>query len=646
MPGEGDKLEELYHLGRSGEAMGEYGGDLNANLLCPDTGDPQLDKAVVQWMTWDQNPQTRAQIESLAREGKRQELRERLCSRMTFGTAGLRAPMGAGFALINDLTVIQSTQGMHRYLEKSFPDLRRRGVVIGYDTRGQEASNCSSERLARLAAAVLLSRNVPVFLFSTYVPTPFVPYAVRKLGTAAGVMVTASHNPKEDNGYKVYWKNGAQIASPHDKEILKCIEESLEPWSDSWKENLADSSDLRSDPLEKICRSYMEDLKLVCFHRELNTKTPLKFVHTAFHGVGHEYVQQAFRVFGFLPPLPVPEQKDPDPEFSTVRSPNPEEGESVLELSLRLAEKEGARVVVATDPDADRLAVAEQYEPGRWKVFTGNEMAALLGWWLFWNWREKHADMADLDRVYMLATTVSSKILRTIARREGFHFEETLPGFKWIGNRVKELMDKGNEVLFAFEESIGFMCGTSVLDKDGVSAAVVVAEMAAYLETRNFTMTQQLAHIYEVYGLHISETSYLICHDPPTVNRIFARLRNFGGEVRYPLSCGEHSITHIRDVTTGYDSSQRSGKSVLPITKNSQMVTFTFQNGSVATLRTSGTEPKIKYYAELCAAPGKSDLSSMREELRKLTAALVEDFLEPDRNNLTRRSSRESEKLL
>uniref|UniRef100_A0A8C1ENZ2 Phosphoglucomutase 2-like 1 n=2 Tax=Cyprinus carpio TaxID=7962 RepID=A0A8C1ENZ2_CYPCA len=556
------------------------------------------------------NPQTWKQMESLVREGRVVELRRRLCSRMTFGTAGLRAEMGAGFACINDLTVIQSTQGMYKYLAKYVPDLKTRGLVVGFDTRAQTSSGCTSERLARLTAAVMLCKDVPVYLFSTYVPTPFV----------------------------VYWHNGAQISSPHDKEILRCIEESSEPWPESWNEDLVESSLLRRDPLEDVSRWYMEELNTICFHRELNAMSPLKFVHSSFHGVGHNYVQRAFQQFGFPPPIPVPEQKDPDPDFSTVRCPNPEEGESVLELSLRLAEREEARIVVATDPDADRLAVAEQNDNCGWKVFTGNELAALLGWWMLFNWKEAHPDPADTERVYMLATTVSSKILKAFARIEGFHFEETLPGFKWIGNRIHELKKTGKEVIFSFEESIGFLCGNMVLDKDGVSTAAVVAEMAAYLHTKNLSLKQQLINIYEIYGYHISRTCYVICNDPPTIHKIFSRLRNFGGPGVYPESCGDYCITHIRDVTTGYDSSQPDKKCVLPLSRNSQMVTFTFQNGIVATLRTSGTEPKIKCYTEFCAAPGERDISSLEEDLRKVTAALVEEFLEPDKNNLLRRS--------
>uniref|UniRef100_A0A671L448 Glucose 1,6-bisphosphate synthase-like n=1 Tax=Sinocyclocheilus anshuiensis TaxID=1608454 RepID=A0A671L448_9TELE len=586
-------------------------GDLNANSQClSSTGDLVLDKAVNQWMAWDKNPQTRKQMESLVREGHVVELRRRLCSRMTFGTAGLRAEMGAGFACINDLTVIQSTQGMYKYLAKYFPDLKTRGLVVGFDTRAQTSSGCTSERLARLTAAVMLCKDIPVYLFSTYVPTPFV----------------------------VYWHNGAQISSPHDKEILHCIEENTEPWPESWNEHLVESSLLRRDPLEDVCRWYMEELNTICFHRELNAKSPLKFVHSSFHGVGHNYVQRAFQQFGFPPPIPVPEQKETDPDFSTVSCPNPEEGESVLELSLRLAEREEAHIVVATDPDADRLAVAERNGNFGWKVFTGNELAALLGWWMLFNWKEAHPDPADTETVYMLATTVSSKILKAFARIEGFHFEETLPGFKWIGKRIHELTKTGKEVIFSFEESIGFLCGNMVLDKDGVSTATVVAEMAAYLHTKNLSLNKQLINIYEIYGYHVSRTSYVLCSDPLTIHRIFSRLRNFGGPGDYPELCGDYCITHIRDVTTGYDSSQPDKKCVLPLSKNSQMVTFTFQNGVVATLRTSGTEPKIKYYSEFCAVPGERDISSLEEELRKVTTALVEEFLEPDKNNLLRRS--------
>ncbi|PIO31462.1 hypothetical protein AB205_0194230 [Aquarana catesbeiana] len=204
----------------------------------------------------------------------------------------------------------------------------------------------------------------------------------------------------------------------------------------------------------------------------------------------------------------------------------------------------------------------------------------------------------------MLASTVSSKILRAIALQEGFHFEETLTGFKWMGNRAKELIDQGKTVLFAFEEAIGYMCCPFVLDKDGVSAAVIAAEMASYLATKNLTLSQQLNAIFNKYGYHISRNSYFLCYDQTTIKNLFDNLRNYNGDSGYPKLCGKFQLTGVRDLTTGFDDNQPDNKAILPTSKSSQMITFTFSNGGVATMRTSGTEPKIKYYAELCAAPG------------------------------------------
>ncbi|XP_019716271.1 glucose 1,6-bisphosphate synthase [Hippocampus comes] len=618
------------------------GGAAEAEQRPPSSGDEKVDEALRRWMRWDKNEWTRAQTVALLGSASVSELQRRFCSTLTFGTAGLRAPMGAGFSRINDLTVIQSTQGLCAYLLKCIPDAARRGVVVGFDTRGQPESGCSSQWLASLTAAVMLSREVSVHLFSSYVPTPYVPFAVKELGAAAGVMVTASHNPKEDNGYKVYWRNGAQVTSPHDAAIMASVKEHQEPWSAAcWDVRLAQHSPLRSDPLRHVDAAFMRAVASLCWHREANSRCQLKFVHSSFHGVAHDFIQRAFATFGFeSPPIPVPEQKDPDPQFPTVRVPNPEEGHSVLELSFRLAERENAAVVLATDPDADRLAVAELSDGGEWKVFSGNELAALLAWWMLSSWKSTAGDGADLRDVYMLTTAVSSRILHSMARQEGFHVEETLPGFKWIGNRIQELTAEGKTVLFAFEESIGFLCGSRIPEKDGVSTAVVVAEMAADLRDRKLSLQQQLHNIYQMYGYHMSRTSYVICNDGVTIGRIFARLRDFGGGGGgpYPATCGGIRVVHVRDVNRGFDSSQADSRSVLPMSRSGHMITFTLENGVVATLRTSGTEPKIKIYTELCTAPGTSVVSGLEAELRKVTDALLDDFLEPEKNDLIRRA--------
>ncbi|XP_059194138.1 phosphoglucomutase-2 [Centropristis striata] len=599
------------------------------------TGDTKLDQAVKQWLQYDKNPKTLSMVQDLVKEGAVEALRKCFSSRMEFGTAGLRAAMGPGTSRMNDLTIIQTTQGFCRYLEESFADLKERGVVIGYDARADPPSGGSSKRFSNLAAAVFISRGVPVHLFSDITPTPFVPFTVSHLGLCAGIMVTASHNPKQDNGYKVYWDNGAQIVSPHDKGIAKAIEENLEPWSESWNTEEARKSPLLKDPYQDIHTQYFKAIQTHCHHRDINKSSEVKIVHTSVHGVGHAFVQSAFKAFDLHPPYAVEEQKDPDPEFPTVKYPNPEEGEGVLTLSFALAEKEGATVVLANDPDADRLAIAEKQESGQWRVFSGNELGALLGWWMFRCWKQQNSDAAAVKNVYMLSSTVSSKILRAIALKEGFHFEETLTGFKWMGNRAKDLLDQGKTVLFAFEEAIGYMCSPSVLDKDGVSAAAIAGEMISYLATKKTNLSQQLTAIYEEYGYHITKNSYFICHDQDVIRSLFERLRNYSGQKEsYPTECGRFSISAVRDLTTGYDSNQSDKKAVLPTSRSSQMITFTFSNGGVATMRTSGTEPKIKYYTELCAAPGNSDMKHLKKELDDLVDAIIENFFEPEKNKL------------
>ncbi|XP_054996655.1 phosphopentomutase [Sorex araneus] len=596
--------------------------------------DPGLDQEVTRWLRWDKNPLTSELVKQLVADNNKEELQKCFGTRMEFGTAGLRAAMGPGISQMNDLTIIQTTQGFCRYLEKQFSDLKQRGVVISFDARAHPASGGNSRRFAQLAATTFITQGVPVYLFSDITPTPFVPYTVSRLKLCAGIMITASHNPKQDNGYKVYWENGAQIISPHDKGISQAIEGNLEPWPQAWDSSCIDNSPLLHDPLASINKDYFEDLKKYCFHRPVNKETHVKFVHTAVHGVGHAFVQSAFRAFDFAPPAPVSEQKDPDPEFPTVKYPNPEEGKGVLTLSFALADKVGAKIVLANDPDADRLAVAEKQDSGEWRVFSGNELGALLGWWLFTSWKAKNQDHSALKDTYMLSSTVSSKILRAIALKEGFHFEETLTGFKWMGNRAKQLMDQGKNVLFAFEEAIGYMCCPFVLDKDGVSAAVISAELASFLATRNLSLSQQLKAIYVEYGYHITKASYFICHDQSIIKKLFENLRNYDGKNNYPKTCGKFKISGIRDLTTGYDDSQPNKKAILPTSKSSQMITFTFANGGVATIRTSGTEPKIKYYSELCAPPGNSDPEQLKKELNELVSAIEEHFFQPQKYNL------------
>ncbi|XP_018014829.1 phosphoglucomutase-2 [Hyalella azteca] len=583
---------------------------------------------VEEWLQWDQNSSTRQEVEELVAQKKHKVLEGLLLSRLVFGTAGLRARMGAGYSQLNDLVIIQTSQGLVKYLLEVEPDAAKRGIVIGHDSRH------NSHRFARLAASAFLLGGVNVYLLGDICPTPFVPFTVKQLGAAAGVMVTASHNPKEDNGYKVYWSNSAQIIPPHDSGIQESIEQHLQPWPGVWDTQAAEQHERLSDPLDRMAPLYYQALASSMLDVALNGTTPLRFTVTAMHGVGHRYMKEAFKACGFKDFVPVVEQMEPDPDFPTVRFPNPEEGKSALDLSFRAADAADSSIILANDPDADRLALATKQD-GAWKVFTGNEEGALLGWWT-WQRHKQRSPHTPPEDVYMIASTVSSKILRAIANKEGFNFIETLTGFKWMGNEAVKLLSENKTVLFAFEEAIGFMAGVEVLDKDGVSAGVYMAELASHLHTKGLTLLQQLQIIYQMYGYHASRNSYFICHDALKIKAIFERIRNFSGPKTYPESVcgGKFAVSAVRDLTTGYDSSQADGRAMLPSSSSSQMITFSFSNGCVVTLRTSGTEPKIKYYSEICAKPEQSDWAALEAELELLVSAVVEELLQPQFNEL------------
>ncbi|XP_013104900.1 phosphopentomutase [Stomoxys calcitrans] len=608
------------------------------------SGDAKLDEQIELWLKWDRNEKTLNEIKQLIAASDWDQLKKRLLERLAFGTAGLRGCMRAGFDSMNDLVIVQTAQGLCEYIKKQYkPEEYQRGVVFGYDGR------YNSKRFAELSSTIFVQNGIRVFLYGRMVATPFVPFAISQKKCLAGVMVTASHNPKEDNGYKVYWGNGAQIISPHDKGIQQCILENLEPLENSWDTSFLNGCSILEDPYKEMFESYYKTLldhipqdflQINKKHRDMGE---LKFVYTAMHGVGWPYVEKAFSEACLPLLLPVEEQKEADPDFPTVKFPNPEEGKSSLELSIKKAEAEGVSIILANDPDADRLACAEKDpKTGLWKVFNGNELGALIGWWSVQNYKALHPNV-DLADCYLLASTVSSKILRSMGDVDGYKFVETLTGFKWMGNEAIQLLNKGKQVLFAFEEAIGFMFSTSVLDKDGVSAATHLATMTCYLrETQGITLNEKLRQIYETYGYHCTNCSYLFCDKAPVIKRIFERLRNFqnGKPNTYPESIlnGEFAIKHVRDLTTGVDTSQPDGKATLPVSSSTQMITFSFENGLVITLRTSGTEPKIKYYAELCAKPEEKDWPSLRDTLNRMVEAIVEEFLQPTLNDLKPKS--------
>ncbi|KAG8825760.1 Phosphoglucomutase-3 [Serendipita sp. 399] len=637
---------------------------------------PSLKDLVDSWLQTDQNEETREEIRRLWEQGNTVELERRLRTRIEFGTAGLRGRMEAGFSRMNDLIIIQTSQGLCNYISTQVHNTRSRGIVIGHDHRH------NSERWAGLTAAVFIQEGFTVYLHRGLVHTPLsvstsifisaltrvrVPFTVRHKEAAAGVMITASHNPKQDNGYKVYWGNAVQIIAPHDVGISNAIASKLNvelslPWSDAAIQAYEHPQAL--DVTNEMYELYFQVLKTLA--APVPSESTINFVTTPMHGVGNKPVLRALQDMG-LPLqriLVVPEQQEPNPEFPTVSFPNPEEHGALVRVSLdaailsdlkyyqtlamRKADEIGAAYVLAQDPDADRFSAAERTSAG-WHQFSGDQLGSLFASRALNKYKETGKSM---DRLAMVASTVSSKMIESMAKVEGFRFVECLTGFKYIGNVACRLVEDGYDVPFGYEEAIGFMLENGIRDKDGVSATVAFVELVTQLETRGLSALQYIEELYGRYGYFETNNSYFICRDPPTINAIFARLRDYNSVhpgssntslrspagATYPTKIASLGMYSVRDLTSGYGFDSTRSPHFQPDLPLSGGHMITFRAGSleqdnvevVLTIRTSGTEPKIKYYLE-----GKgSDRTFIAEILRKVVAEIRDDWMEATKNNL------------
>ena len=453
---------------------------------------------------WDPNPTTRAYVAArLQPTPVVTELEPLFGKRIRFGTAGLRARMAPGISCINDLVVLQTAQGICRYAQRVFgiERLKSQGIVVGYDHRRSLEFQLSSKRFAEITTIVFASEGIPVYLFGEIVATPFVPFCIVQRQCCAGIMVTASHNPKEDNGYKIYWNDGVQITAPHDSGIAKSILDNLEPWPkvrQLLKED-APTFDVVSDPTQELTEAYFR-INTTKLARHPPPSDRLDIMYTAMHGVGHKWAQKMFQSFDLAPFIPVPSQVAPDPDFPTTRKPNPEERGALDDAKAVATEGKLAnrnKLILANDPDADRLAVAEYdvldgSSQGTWATFSGNEIGVMLAHWQWENRLNNNVATAEetqasrIPQKYaMVTTTVSSRMLERMAKVEGFYYEETLTGFKWLGNCCKRLQAEGYKVLLSYEEAIGFCLSDEVFDKDGINAAAVFAELAVRIASRS-----------------------------------------------------------------------------------------------------------------------------------------------------------------
>jgi phosphomannomutase len=542
------------------------------------------------WVENDPDPTTQAELGALLDEvdlGKT-DLADRFACALEFGTAGLRGVIGAGPNRMNRAVILKTTWGLAEYLKAEVPDVATRGVVIGYDGRRL------SPELADDTACVLAAAGIRAHVFQDFAATPLTAFAVHHLGAAAGVMVTASHNPPEYNGYKVYWGNAAQIVPPIDVGIAKAIERA--PGASSVPRLTRKEAEQRGLVVPvpaSVERAYLDAVRAL----EVNPGGPreLAIVYTPLHGVGDDLARKAFAEAGFVNVTSVPEQQKPDGEFPTVAFPNPEE-KGAMDLSFALARKLSAELILANDPDADRLAVAvpSKSSPTGYLQLTGNQVGVLLGHYLL---TERRANVPVPDKRLVLASIVSSPQLGTIAHALGVRYEETLTGFKWIANRAMDLDKEGFSFVFGYEEALGYTVGEVVRDKDGVSAAVIMAEVVATLKARGKTLVEELEVIARRYGLYVSQQVSVTkkgVEGADAIRKMMDALR-----ASPPREVGSLKVLAMSDLQASQRRNFAANEITAVLLPKSNVLTFELAGRSRIIARPSGTEPKIKFYFDV-----------------------------------------------
>ena len=547
--------------------------------------------------------------ELLAIRNDEKEIEDRFYKELEFGTGGLRGVIGAGTNRMNIYTVRKATQGLANYILKQGG--KEKGVAIAYDSRRK------SPEFADEAALCLAANGIKAYVFDALRPTPELSFALRQLGCISGIVITASHNPPEYNGYKAYWEDGAQVTAPKDKEIITEVK------------NVTDYHDVKTMDKEEAIKAglyqvigadiddaYMTELKKQIIHPEIikEMADDIKIVYSPFHGTGNVPVRRILSELGFKHVYVVPEQELPDPDFTTLDYPNPEDPKAFT-LALKLAKEKNADIVLATDPDADRLGIyALDTKSGEYVPFTGNMSGMLIAEYIL---RERTATATMPANPALVTTIVTTNMAKAISDDYNVKCIEVLTGFKYIGEQIKWFEQSGsNNYVFGLEESYGCLAGTHARDKDAVVAVMCLCEMAAWCKKHGKTVWDQMLALYEKYG-YFKETQYTITlkgiEGSKQIAAIMDKLRS-----DLPKEFGELKVVEVRDYDRNKIVNMESGEERETGRPQSNVIYFDLTNDSWCCARPSGTEPKLKFYMGVKG----SSLEDAQEKVEKLTEAL------------------------
>ncbi len=548
-------------------------------------------EAAQSWLDGNYDQETKDEVRRLM-ETDPAGLEDAFYRNLEFGTGGLRGVMGVGTNRMNRYTVGMATQGLANYIRKhcTGDDIK---VCVSYDCRNH------SREFAKITADVFSANGLHVYLFESLRPTPELSYSIRKMGAQSGVMVTASHNPKEYNGYKVYWSDGAQITSPVDKEIVAEVTAITDPSMVKFVPGEgAGKIEMMGEDLDN---AYLDDILSLMLSPEARERhRDLKIVYTPLHGTGVRLVPMALKRLGFENVIHVPEQDVNDGNFPTVASPNPEEP-SALKMAVEAADREHADIVLATDPDADRMGIAVRDNDGKMVLFNGNQTGSMLTYYILTRWQE----LGKLDPTkYVVKTIVTTELIRAIAEKFGVKVYNVLTGFKYIAEIVKRNEGKG-EFICGGEESYGFNVGEFVRDKDAVIACSMVAECACWAAEQGMTLYQLMQKIYAEFGYYRESLTSLVRKGKAGVEEIAAIMTDLRNNP--PKELAGVPVTEVID----YNEPEKTG---LP---KSNVLQFFTSEGDVVSVRPSGTEPKIKFYFGARGESADAKIEKLRAQFVK-----------------------------